>query len=211
MAKQMKLWVVCALVLAVAGGVAMASNMGFKFVPNLNQVNKAFTISLPINNNYTNADSVFQDITATPCSVGKVERVNPSAGGLQRTTWFGFGSAAQNFPIAKGQGYIVEVSASCTSWVVVGSHDPAFTYSFSLANKAYLASIPYHTTAQVAQDLFASIPSCSKVERINPSAGGLQRTTWFGFGSAAQNFPVAIGQAYIVEVSGASVWTPAHY
>ena len=50
MAKRMKLWVAGGLLLAV-GGTVLASNMGFKFVPNLNQAAKTFTISLPLNNN----------------------------------------------------------------------------------------------------------------------------------------------------------------
>lgn len=211
MAKHMKLWVVGALMLAVGGSV-IASNMGFKFVPNLNQANKTFAVALPINNNYTTADSIFQDITASGCGAAKVERINPSSGGSSRTTWPGFGSASDNFAVAKGEGYIVEVSGSCTNWVVVGSHDPVYQYSFAQANKSYLVGVPYHTTATTANDLFVSIPACAKVERINPSSGGSSRTTWPGFGSASDNFPVAIGQAYIVEVGTAGqVWTPAHY
>lgn len=211
MAKHMKLLVVGALVLAV-GGTVLASNMGFKFVPNLNQAGKDFTISLPINNNYTNADSIFQDVNASGCAAAKVERINPSTGGTSRTTWVGFGSAADNFSVAKGQGYIVTTAGNCTTWVVVGSHDPTYVYNFAQAGKDYLTSIPYHTTATVANDLFTGIPNCAKVERINPSLGATSRTTWVGFGSAADNFPVAIGQAYIVAVGVAGVnWTPAHY
>jgi hypothetical protein len=211
MAKHMKLWVVGGLLLAVGGSV-IASNMGFKFVPNLNLANRSFAVALPINNNYTNADSIFADINSSGCGAAKVERINPSTGGSSRTTWVGFGSASDNFSVAKGEGYIVEVSGSCTNWVVVGSHDPVQQYSFALANRSYLVSVPYHTTATVANDLFLSIPQASKVERINPSIGGSSRTTWVGFGAAADNFSVAIGQAYIVEVGTAGqVWTPAHY
>lgn len=211
MAKHMKLWVVGALMLVVGGSV-IASNMGFKFVPNLNLSAKSFAVSLPINNNYTNADSVFTDINASGCAAAKVEKVIPSSGASSRNTWVGFGTAAQNFTIAKGEGYIVEVNSSCTNWVIVGSHDPVFQYNFALANRSYLVSVPYHTTATVANDLFLSIPSASKVERIIPSNGASSRNTWVGFGTAAQNFSVAIGESYIVEVSTGGInWTPAHY
>jgi hypothetical protein len=212
MAKRMKLWVAGALLLAV-GGTVMASNMGFKFVPNLNQANRVFTLSLPLNQNYTNADSVFQDINAScPGAASKIERIDPSPGGTIRVTWVGFGSAPQNFPIAKGEGYMLEVFSNCTTWAVVGSHDPAYVYNFPTAGEVYLTSIPYHTTATVAHDLFTSIPSCGKVERIVPSSGGTLRTTWVGFGSPAQNFPVKVGESYIVEVGTAGTsWTPAHY
>jgi len=210
MAKQMKLWVVCALVLTV-GGAAMASNMGFKFVPNLNQSGKIFTISLPINNNYTNAAAVLTDMQSSGCTPQKIERINPSVGGTSRTFWTGSGTAAQNFTISKGEGYLVQVTGSCTSWVVVGSHDPTYSYSISQPGKVYMVSIPYHTTAQVANDLLTSIPNASKIERINPSVGGTSRTFWTGSGTAAQNFPVTIGESYLVVVTAASTWTPAHY
>ena len=206
MAKRTKLWVAGALLLAVSGA-AVASNMGFKFVPNLNQTNKTFTISLPLNQNYANASAVFNDIQASGCTAAKVERMVPSAGGALRQTWTSVGGI--NFSIAKGEGYIVEVGATCTNWVVVGSHDPAFVYNFSQTGKSYLTSIPYHTTATTASDVFASIPSASKVERIVPSSGGALRQTWTSVGGT--NFAVGIGEAYIVEVSAASSWTPAHY
>src|SRR4029453_16475312 len=125
MAKRTKLWVAGALLLAVSGA-AVASNMGFKFVPNLNQTNRTFTISLPLNQNYTNASAVFPDIPAG-CAAAKVERIVPSTGGATRQTWTSVGGT--NFPIAKGEGYIVEVGVSCTNWVIVGSHDPAFVYN----------------------------------------------------------------------------------
>jgi len=206
MAKRTKLWVAGAILLAVSGA-AVASNMGFKFVPNLNQTSKTFTISLPLNNNYASASAVFNDIQASGCTPNKVERINPSTGGSSRSSWTSTGGT--DFPVAKGEGYIVEVGANCTSWVVVGSHDPAYTYNFALANKSYLASIPYHTTATSASAIFNSIPSASKVERINPSTGGSSRSSWTSTGGT--DFPVTIGEAYIVEVTAASSWTPAHY
>jgi hypothetical protein len=212
MAKRMKLWVAGALLLAV-GGTVVASNMGFKYVPNLNQTGKIFTLSLPLNQNYTTADSMFQDLNAScPGAANKIERINPSPGGTSRTVWLGFGSAPQNFAIAKGQGYLLQVNSSCTSWAVVGSHDPAYVYNFANAGQVYLTSIPYHTTATVADNLFTSIPSCNKVERINVSPGGTSRTVWLGFGSAPQNFQVKVGEAYIIQVNTAGTsWTPAHY
>jgi len=213
MAKRMKLWVAGALLLAV-GGTVVASNMGFKFVPNLNQTGKVFTLSLPLNNNYTDAGSVFNDLNAScPGAAAKIERINPSAGGTSRTTWVGFGSASDNFTLAKGAGLLVQVNSPCTNFVVVGSHDPAYVYTFASAGGFnYLTDIPYHTTATVAGDLFTSIPSCAKVERINVSAGGTSRTSWVGFGSASDNFNVAIGESYIIVVNTpGTTWTPSHY
>lgn len=206
MVKRMKLWVAGALLVGVGGSV-VASNMGFKFVPNLNQGNpKIFTISLPLNNNYTNAESVRADIAGT-CSPAKIARVNPNQ---SQTTWVGTGLPTDNFAIVKGQGYILATNGTCTNWVVVGSHDPAYVYSFPQANPSiYLTSIPYHTTATVAEDLRTSIPSAAKIARINPNQS---QTTWVGTGLPTDNFSVVIGEAYIVAVNTAgTTWTPAHY
>src|SRR5262245_24950486 len=161
MAKHMKLWVLGALILVV-GGTALASNMGFKLVPNINAGAQNFTLSLPINNNYTNAQSLFNDLSAScPGALsgtgGKVERIVPSAGGKTRQTWSAAGGT--NFAIAKTEGYIVQTATgtTCTTAVIVGSHDPALAYSFATPSINYLVSIPYHTTAQNARDLFLSI------------------------------------------------------
>lgn len=203
MAKHTKLLLTGVLLLAV-GGAVIASNMGFKLVPNLNQASKTFTISLPNNNNYATASSVFDDINLSGCTANKIERIVPSAGAKARQIWDGTGT---DFTIAKGDGYLLEVAASCTTWVVVGSHDPAFQMNFQ-ANKETLTSVPYHTTALTANDLFTSIPSCTKVERIVPSAGGKAREIWDGTGT---DFAVTIGEAYLVATSAVSTWTPAHY
>jgi len=215
MAKRMKLWVAGALLLAV-GGTVVASNMGFKFVPNWNQGNVVYTISLPLNNNYTNAASIFNDIEAScPGSMiggGSVDRINIGPGGKTHTTWPGGGPPANNFPVVVGQGYDVTLKPpGCTAWVVVGSHDPVFSYSFSLANNYYLTSIPYHTTATVADNIFDEITGCLSVDRINVGPGGKTHTTWPGAGPPANNFPVKVGEAYGITVSAATAWTPSHY
>lgn len=217
MAKRMKLWVIGALLLGVAGNV-MASNMGFKFVPNMTDpgsvLNYTRGVSLPLNNNYTNADSVTADILTTCGASGpQLIRVNPSVGGTSTTFWTPGGApGASNFPIVKGAGYKVSINAACTSWVVVGSHDPAYVYSFPVVGNSYLASVPYHTTATVANDLIVSVPSGETLTRINASAGGTSTTFWkVGGAAGASNFSVAIGEAYLVTVTNPSSWTPAHY
>src|SRR5262245_17813472 len=112
MAKQRKLWVVGALLLAVCGA-AVASNMGFKFVPNITQSGpqKQYTISFPLNNNYTDANSVLTDIPVG-CSAVSVIRIVPSPGGAARSTWLAPGTGV-NFPITKGEAYLVQTAAHC--------------------------------------------------------------------------------------------------
>jgi hypothetical protein len=208
MAKQRKLWVVGVLLLAC--GAAVASNMGFKFVPNITQSGpaKQYTVSFPLNNNYTNAASVLGDIPGG-CNATGVIRIAPSVGGSTRQGWLAPGTGT-NFSISKGEGYLVETTANCTTWVIVGSHDPAYVYNFASGLQT-LASIPYHTTATAAADLLSSVgPNASGVIRIAPSVGGATRQGWLAPGTGT-NFPVTIGEAYLVEVSAATAWTPAHY
>ena len=114
MAKQRKLWVVGVLLLA-ACGAAVASNMGFKFVPNITQSGpqKQYTISFPLNNNYANANAVLTDIPAG-CSAVSVIRIVPSPGGATRNAWLAPGTGV-NFPVTIGEAYLVQVS-SATSW-----------------------------------------------------------------------------------------------
>jgi len=163
---------------------------------------------LPLNNNYTNAASVLADIPAG-CNGSKIVRIVPSVNGTTRQNWVapGFGD---NFTITKGMGLLVETNSTCTNWVIVGSHDPAYVYNFG-AGVQTLASIPYHTTATNAADVMASVgPNASKIVRIVPSVNGSSRQNWVapGFGS---NFTVTIGESYLVEVTSATSWTPAHY
>ena len=205
MVKRMKLWVAGALLLAVAGTV-VASNMAFKFVPNINEANKVFTLSLPLNNNYLVAHDVFNDINAScPGSAQIVEKITPSAGGKLRRTW---NNSGDDFQVLGEEGLLITVNPTCTQWVVVGSHNPSQVMSFAQAGKMYLTSIPYHTTAVVAHDIFNSIPSASIVEKITPSPGGKLRRTW---NNSGDDFPVVIGDSYLIVVSAASSWTPPHY
>jgi len=205
MVKRMKLWVAGAFLLAV-GGTVVASNMGFKLVPDLNQANKVFTLSLPQNNNYTLAHEVFDDINAScPGAAQIVETVTPSVGGKTRQTWNGTGD---DFPITGDQGLLITVSPTCTSYVVVGSHNPSHHVIFSSAGLMYLTGIPYHTTATSASELYNTIPNATILERIVPSTGGKTRQTWNGTGD---DFPIKIGESYLVVVGASSDWVPSHY
>lgn len=210
MAKQRKLWVVGALLLAI-GGAAVASNMGFKFVPNITQSGpaKQYSISLPLNNNYANANAILTDIPAG-CNAQAVIRIAPSVNGSVKQGWLAPGTGV-NFPVSKGEGYLVQTGTTCTNWVIVGSHDPAFVYNFAAGGVQTFASVPYHTTATVANDLLTSIgPNAQAVIRIAPSVNGSVKQGWLAPGTGV-NFPVTIGEAYLVQVSAATAWTPAHY
>lgn len=103
MTTRRTLWGLVAALAGIAlllGGVATASNMGFKFVPQIpGTVNaNAYNLSLPWNNNYTNADSILKDVPG----LQRVARMEPNA---KFTSWTG--SAGTNFPVVKGTAYVV--------------------------------------------------------------------------------------------------------
>jgi len=233
MAKRTKLWVVGSLLLIV-GGTVLASNMGFKFVPNYNLADAAvvYSLSIPLNHNYTDAQSLIADLRTNCPNVQYVERMVPTGTGGTRRQWPGLGqggTAQGNFNIAalSGEGFFVKLNnaTACNSSVIVGSHNPAYQYNFSATvsanypsgrvGKTNLVSIPYHTTATVAQDLWASLGSGNGTFVTRYSGkGGKTIRQWPGLGNggtAQSNFPVVIGESYIVVVPVATLWTPSHY
>lgn len=210
MTMKRAVWIAGALLLVT--GAVMASNMGFKWVPNMVQADpNLYSISLPYNGTYSTAQQLCADI---PGSHGaECIRVAPNG---NVSTWFGpaFGSFGTNFAVVAGEGYLVSVDAGpVTNWAVVGSHNPTFVKQFLLADpNLYLTSIPYHTTATNAFQLAGQIgANCGQVVFRAPNGNV---STWFGpaFGSFGTNFTVHIGESYFISVSPAPVsWTPAHY
>ena len=202
MVKRMRLWVVGAFLLAI-GGTVVASNMGFKFVPNFNAGGSTIvhTIGFPLNNNYVNAKDVRDDITASGCTAGTVQRRNTNQ------TIQSYAGIGTPFLLNKQEGLRTTVGgAGCTSWVVVGSWDPAYVYQFPTASPSqYLVTMPYHTTAINARDVFLSGPF-SGVRRIN------RNQTIQAYAGIGTPFPITIGEPLIVLVTAASsTWVPPHY
>lgn len=205
MTKHMKLlWVAGAILLAV-GGAAMASNMGFKFVPNITLLDpNVYDISIPLNNNYADLSQIFDDISASPgCTAASVTQFAPDQSAC---AWVGPFSCNQ--PYASGSGVRVTVAAGCTGWVIVGSHNPSFVHNFALVDPSiYDVSVPYHTTQTDLSGLFNEIPNAASVTIFNPDQSAC---AWVGPFSC--NTALAIGQGVRVTVSVAGTnWTPSHY
>lgn len=96
-------------VLILVTGAVMASNMGFKFVPNIPLANpNTYAISLPLNNNYTTADSVFDDIAASGggCANVSLVRRRTSVGTVDDWT----GTSGLNFPVVIGEAYTFQTT-----------------------------------------------------------------------------------------------------
>jgi hypothetical protein len=191
-----------ALVLVV-GGLVVASNMGFKYVPNFAVPSADYWLSVPYNNNYTVADDVCNDLGAATL----VSRFDTPTGIRQDWTC-PFGT---NFTVTSGEGLFVRVGSASTP-VIVGSHDPTLAIpagGFTVVNTDWFLSIPYHTTAAVADDICLEVgPNATLISRFDTGTGIRQDWTC-PFGT---NFTVNIGEALAVRVGAAtSAFTPSHY
>lgn len=205
MTKHVKLLWIAGAVLLVIGGAAVASNMGFKFVPNIATADpEVYWISIPLNNNYGDTQDIYDDITAEcPNGAASVTQIAPDQSAC---TWAG--AFTCNDVFAPGEAVLVSTAATgCTSWVIVGSHNPSFVYNFATADPdVYPVSIPYHTTMTDLAGLYTEIGAAS-VTRVDPTQAAC---TWAG--AFTCNAPVTIGEAYIVTVgTPGTTWTPSHY
>ncbi len=90
------------------GGFATASNMGFKFVPNV-AANSNFNLSMPWNNNFAKANGLFNDLRSQGASVTSLSKLNGNATFL---SWFQGADPANNFNVAKGEAYLVKTGSA---------------------------------------------------------------------------------------------------
>jgi len=202
MTKKVILTLGLALILA-AGGLATASNMGFKFVKNYSAVSPDVnTVSLPyFQSQFTNVQSVFNNIPG----VTQVCRINPTEA---RDCWLGDYTGSLNFPIVSEDGLIVGVSAAITQ-IVVGSHNPSLALSLNnVAPDINFKSLPYHMTYTTVQQVFNDITGVTQVCRINPNES---KDCWLGDYTGSLNWNPVIGDAVVIGVSAATTWTPDHY
>lgn len=191
----------------ILGGVAVASNMGFKFVPNVGGGDN-FNLSLPWNNNYPNVADLFNDLPG----VQSVSRFNANA---TLTTWQNGTPAAGNFGLSKGDAYIaVAGGGGISTAVIVGSHDPNFTLDFAGGDNRNVAA-PYHGTHARVADFFNDLNSqlgagaVQSVSRFNANA---TLTSWQNGTPSAGNFTLNLGEGYIVLAnSGGTGYVYPHY
>ncbi len=179
-------------VMILAGGLATASNMGFKFVPSVG-ANQSFNLSLPWNNNYTDAKTLLDDMP----NIVRVTRFNPDS---TLTDWFVGADPSAKYPIVKGSAYIATAGGSAsTTAVVVGSHDPNFTFNF-VAGQAYNAAAPYHQTLTNAKGLLDNINAfqAGSVGRVTKFEANGTLTDWFVGADPASNFALTLGMGVII-------------
>lgn len=200
-------------------GVATASNMGFKFVkaylalPNIN------TVTLPyFQSQFANADAVWSDLPNLTPGVDEVTRLTTSSLSETWTGSFGAGgSGGTNFALEVGRPLFIK-KQSAGNHVIVGSHNPAFSFSLLALPSINPISLPYHATYLDADDVWLDlpnlIPGTTEVFHFTPSNISETWTGSFGSGGAGgTNFPIVIGEAIVVKGTGAcaSCWVPDHY
>src|SRR5262245_47208609 len=152
-----------AATMLIAGGVAIASNTGFKInkplaVAGTGQIGNNWT-AIPFFNPYANGAGLCAQLGLASTGTRAVLLViNPVTGGP--TTANCGTAAAGNFTWFQGQGVRIRNAAgggsvAPTSAIIVGSHNPAATLSLPAAGGGNIGSlwfgVPYHTTAVSAQ------------------------------------------------------------
>ena len=201
------LGVVTILILSISL-TSISSNMGFKLSMPLT-ANQSKYISLPYYNSYAtqNAATLRNDVIAAGGT--SVEVFNWNGTAWQRYAGGGIGQV--NFALQPGIGYQVKSTSAVSNWVIVGSHNPSTTISFT-ANQSKYVSVPYHTTLTNAAGLRNEIIAVggTSVEVFNWNGTAWQRYAGGGIGQV--NFNLAPGLAYqIKSTSACGPWAPSHY
>jgi len=171
--------VLVAATILLAGGFAVASNMGFKLNKPLaksgnGQIGNNFT-SIPFNNPYVNfAGFCAQSGVTTDTTLELLDGGNPPS--FKTTTCTA--PAAQN--LVPGWAMRIRSANAPASIIIVGSHNPVQTVTVPAngpGNQGFLwFSVPYHTTAVTASDLCTQIGlNGATIQRLDAATG-----TFFG-------------------------------
>lgn len=197
--------------LILVGGFSVASNMGFKFVPNI-PADSFFNLSMPWNQNFTNANGLYNDLRTQG---GDIERVSKFTSIGTFVDWTTGSSPANNFAINPGEAYILKTGpAGCNTAVVVGSHNPNFTFTFT-GGEFFNAAAPYHQTLTNAAGLFNDMNTqlgAGKVSRVSKFTSIGTFVDWTTGSSPANNFALDLGMGVIVyadQTASGYVWP--HY
>jgi hypothetical protein len=229
-------WVIAATaaVAVIAGGLALGSNMGFKFNAQIHPGALPSPLpegdnwlSLPDNNPYSKANLVCQHLglisTGVNTTRGVVSRLISSSGVFQNYTC-GTNTALAFAPVT-GEALKVRNPATTptpVNGIVVGSDNPNNTTSIVAAGGALpkgdnWVSVPYHTTAIKANDLCSDMGLTTTgvntargiVSRLTASTGVIQNYTCGT--NTALAFTVTTGEAAKVRNPVAKSWLPSHF
>jgi hypothetical protein len=211
------------VIILAAGGVAVASNMGFKLNKPL-VANTATSgqnwVAIPMNNPYGTIKN-FCTQTGLPSALATtatITAINP-VNNLP-TTVTCFAAVAQLLPNdCTGIRVSVPPSAGLGSIIIVGSHNPGKTCGIpanTAASGQFWFSVPYHTTAVTLKDLCnqigmaSSLASTGQGTRINATNNLPDTRTCFSGTSTGLN--LVLGEAIrLLNPTAIPSFTPAHY
>lgn len=215
------------VIIAVAGSVAIASNMGFKLnkaiiLSGAGQIGSNWT-SIPYNNPYGNVGAFCTQTGLTSSGLTRASAtVLNETTGLPTTVSCG-STAAAALTLIPGKGLQIRqpnVAGAPTSIIIVGSHNPTLSITVPKSGTGqignYWFSVPYHTTAVSANDLCLSSGLTSSgltrasVTRLN-AATGLPTTVSCG-STAAAALSLVLGEfVQLREPNGPKTFIPAHF
>lgn len=206
--------------IALAIGVAQASNMGFKMnrviSPTVFPAPKGQNwVALPYKNPYNNAQDICAALGLT-AGTGKVVQVDPNTGQTSSLTCGG-----ANFNLAPRQGLIV-TNPTAAGGILVGSHQANPPGSITLFPAVFPAPkgdnyfpVPYHTTATGALALCADLglSGTTTVLATNAASGQVNSTTC----GSGVDFTLVLGESVKIRlgagnpVLNVAAGHPAHF
>jgi hypothetical protein len=218
--------VLVAATMLIAGGVAVASNTGFK-------INKPLAVvaglagqnwtSIPFFHPYGNGTGLCAQLGLVSTGVvrGQLLKIDPVSGAALNVNC---GNLAQTngFTWFAGQGVRIQNGGigAPTSAIIVGSHNPALSISIPDTGAGNIGtlwfSVPYHTTWITGADLCNSLGMTStgvargSVARLNGATGAL---TPANCGSTqATSLILVLGEAVrLREPNGPISFVPSHF
>jgi hypothetical protein len=209
---------------ALTGSALVASNMGFKLNYSLDHDTDGAgprtglnTLALPDNRQagLNTSKALMDDIGFT--STASVARYIKATNGLELYTGRK-GSPNADFPLAAGEAYFVSMTAT-VPYIVVGSDDPAITYSLTADTDGAgpvtglnFFAYNYHQTAATSKALMDDIgfASTGSIGRYIEATNGLELYTGRK-GSPNADFGLTPGEGYFVTMLAAVNYAPAHY
>jgi hypothetical protein len=150
---------------------------------------------------YTSFD-LLNDL-GTEAEVSKIQWYNPSTG-LYETTSYNSGVAfGSEFDILNGQGYLVYLNTDkAVSFAGTLNNSPV-----SLSQGLNIVSIGCIPSDYSSYDLIGDIGTGSEaasIQRLNPSTGGFETTTWYDGIPSGVQFKINNSEAYLVHMKSAA-------
>jgi hypothetical protein len=214
--------VLVALAVVMTAGTLVASNMGFKLNYSLDGPGVVAktgnnTLGLPDNrqSGVNSAKNLMDDIGFA--SVTQVQRFLAASDAYLSYTGRSPQNNANNFALTAGEAYVVKMKTS-TNYIVVGSDDPAISYTLSgpgvvakTGNNFY--AFNYHQTAASAKQLMDDVgfQSVTQVQRFLRASDAFLSYTGRSPQNNANNFSLTPGEGYVVKMKTTAVYSPSHY